>query len=89
MYALPQQSYAKHQEALDRRRGLPTSQKWGPSAGQYCALWQARTPFFPHADVGPGPRRAAGNVALHRVWRGRVHPRARPSVAVHSHPTIS
>ena len=45
MYALPQQSDAMHQEALDSWRGLPTSQEWGPSAGQYRALWQARTPF--------------------------------------------
>ena len=45
MHPLPQQSYGKHQEALDSRRGLPPPQKWGPSARQYGALWQARTPF--------------------------------------------
>ena len=82
MHPLPQQSYGEHQETLDSRRGLPSPQQWGPSARQYGALWQARTPFShtltwaqggPDAPQGTWQCTACGGAACIRA-RGLLLP---------------
>ena len=89
MLPLPLPCNGEHQEALDCRWGMPSPQWGNTRSREYRALWQARTSPLPCFSVDRVPRGATGNVGMHRMWRGRVHPRTRPSVAVHRCSNIS